>query len=107
MAAGVLEGSVEEHVSVALNGVSFETTGEDVRFDFVGLHTPALIHVYFTTAANKLILQFDSQAAALRLHTPPTTAVRLYRRSARGVLAPWPQSRCRPCRARRRQTAAG
>ena len=42
------EGGAGEVVSVALNGVDFAPSG--VRYNFVGLHRPALLEAFFTQA---------------------------------------------------------
>jgi hypothetical protein len=50
-------------VSVTLNGLSFTPAELGApRFFFVGLHAPALVDVYFSQDATRLIVQLDSQA---------------------------------------------
>ena len=55
------ESATGEPVSVTLNGLSFTPELGAPRFLFVGLHAPALVDVYFSQDATKLIVQFDSQ----------------------------------------------
>jgi len=49
-------------VSIALNTRSFFNAAGSVRFEFFGLHNPAVIDVYFPPSANRIVVQFDSQA---------------------------------------------
>ena len=49
-------------LTVTLNGLSFTPELGALAFFFVGLHAPALVDVYFSQDATKLIVQFDSQA---------------------------------------------
>ena len=48
-------------VAIALNGQSFDTSGDAVRYVFKGLHKPALLEAYFPTAAASIIIRFDPQ----------------------------------------------
>ena len=48
-------------VSVALNGDSFDSSGNAVRYVFKGLNKPAMVETYFPADAQSLIIQFDSQ----------------------------------------------
>ena len=57
-----LEDQAGQPVSVALNSLSFFSSGDRVRFIFQGLHKPALIEAVFSPDANFLIVRFDSQA---------------------------------------------
>ena len=45
---------------VALNGQTF-ATDNNVRFEFKGLHKPALVEVFFSLTATALIVKFDEQ----------------------------------------------
>ena len=57
-----MEASDGQLVGVALNGVHFvDVTGAANRFFFVGLHSPKLVDVYFTTDATRMVVQFDPQ----------------------------------------------
>ena len=47
-------------VGIGLNGQSF-STNNDVRFDFKGLHKPALVEVYFPPEATSLVVRVDEQ----------------------------------------------
>jgi hypothetical protein len=50
-------------VSVSLNAQNFHSghEGEEVRFEFRGLHQPALVEAYFESDATTLLIKFDAQ----------------------------------------------